>query len=146
MYGRTFFACEQAEFAYGEEAAIRFDNASGWKPAQVSVCEVTQDNRWLVVRVDNEVRPVVWRVITEGWILACDERTISMSMRASEQGIGSRTHAVEKLRFNSQEEFWSFVGHISYARLHASNPNWGGTTHQALAHGELDVPPTMDRE
>ncbi|KAI9058550.1 hypothetical protein FKP32DRAFT_1550277, partial [Trametes sanguinea] len=72
---------------------------------------------WLIVLVDGTGPPVIFRVIQQGWILACDERSLTLLMRIEDATNFSAI--VHKLRFRAPQDFWVFMSHISYGRVQA---------------------------
>ena len=70
-----------------------------WVPAKVRVSEITENKRmylhtslqhcsqlipcidWLVVTIDTEQAPVVWRVIKDGWVITSDEVGADVPLR-----------------------------------------------------------------
>ncbi|KAI0349057.1 hypothetical protein OH77DRAFT_1594435 [Trametes cingulata] len=141
MLWRTFFNTDYAEFSSHESMSGQPIDDDAWRPAKVSVCEVTENNRWLVVTLEADNTPVVWRVLKDGWLLLCDERALSMSMQLVD--CNTLVTKVEKVRFRTRQEFWAFVGHVSFARLHAQGSNrWAPmATYQFTSEGEMVVTP-----
>ncbi|KAI0702110.1 hypothetical protein C8Q76DRAFT_632916, partial [Earliella scabrosa] len=78
---------------------------------------------WLMVSVEDEDAPVVWRIIQEGWFIACDERSMTMNMQ---QPCGNgHMVLIQKLRFSTRQEYWSFVAHFASSRVQAYAAPWG---------------------
>ena len=56
---------------------------------------------------------------------------------------GEIERPIQKLRFLTAREFWSFVTHIALSRLHAYNPAWGGATLPSEQHPFIFPPNLM---
>ncbi|KAI9061999.1 hypothetical protein FKP32DRAFT_1574802, partial [Trametes sanguinea] len=117
----THFNCDRVEFCAAQNAtseSVTLNNDM-WRPAQVSVSELLDSDRWLmVVAGTNEDVHVLWRHIKDGWTMACDERTLTMIMQSRDASNAAVT--IQKLRFALRADFWSFVAHVSFARTQAS--------------------------
>lgn len=93
MFGRTVFDCDRVQFAGSKEDHIGGSPAEEWQPAKVFVSEITDSNcrtyiscslpylgvspprslGWLLVTVNDDVKPVIWRVIKEDYTFVFDE-------------------------------------------------------------------------
>ncbi|KAI0359243.1 hypothetical protein OH77DRAFT_1447310 [Trametes cingulata] len=129
MLWPTYFTCDRAEFNSYEYGGGQANMVDIWRPAKVSICEVTANNRWLIVTAETEAQPVVWRVIKDDWSLTCDEQALSLSMQHTDSDTALTT--VQTIRFHHRHEFWALVANISFARLRTySNPP-GHTTRRS---------------
>ncbi|KAJ8481669.1 hypothetical protein ONZ51_g5832 [Trametes cubensis] len=120
---RTHFDCDHAEFSSTTNGGGGNGRAGEtWQVAKVSVCNITENHRWLVVTIPAESTPVIWRAIKDDWLVMCDEAALTMSMRTA--NIDLRTTTVHKIRFASRKEYWSFVANVTYARVRAYDGGW----------------------
>ncbi|KAI0359116.1 hypothetical protein OH77DRAFT_1420671 [Trametes cingulata] len=126
MLWPTYFSCDCAEYNSYEYGGGQASTADIWRPVRVSICEVTANNRWLIVIAEAEAQPVVWRVIKDDWSLTCDEQTLSLSMQRTDSSTAVTT--VQTIRFRHRHEFWSLVGNMSFARLRTYSAPQGHTT------------------
>ncbi|KAJ8473520.1 hypothetical protein ONZ51_g7825 [Trametes cubensis] len=108
----TVFICDRVEFSAVE--SVNENQTTNWEPAQVSVTEITNNRRWLMVVLQRERIPVVWRVLTDGWTLACDESEMTCIQRPTASAM---TQGVEKLRFSTRRDFWTFTAHLMHGRV-----------------------------
>ncbi|KAI9062914.1 hypothetical protein FKP32DRAFT_1572940 [Trametes sanguinea] len=130
----TFFICDRVEFSASEGLRERHDTSDTWKSARVSITEIMDDNRWLMVMVPDQPIPVVWRALQDEWSLTCDESKLMCMQHYTAEGMKD---TVQKLRFTIPRDFWTFMAHFMHGRLLAqtkgrTDSNWGAFS---IAHG-----------
>ncbi|KAI0740119.1 hypothetical protein C8Q76DRAFT_790595 [Earliella scabrosa] len=110
MASPACYHCEKAEFSSTVDRGDFGRALEVWVSAKVFINELTEGNKWLMVVVENQSTPVIWRVIQEGYPITTDERsrTIAMQQVAASQG-----SIVEKLRFDTPRDFWSCVAYLT---------------------------------
>ncbi|KAI0349463.1 hypothetical protein OH77DRAFT_1525653 [Trametes cingulata] len=122
MVWQTYYTCLNAEFCLAETINGIGSKEDLWRPANVSVTAPTDTSRWLMVTLQRDRKPVIWRVIKEDWMVICDERTLTMTMQCTEPD--GLTINMQKLRFRSRPDFWSFLAHLAFSRVHAYTGRW----------------------
>ncbi|KAJ8473921.1 hypothetical protein ONZ51_g7560 [Trametes cubensis] len=115
MAWQIHFTCDNAEYSSATSVVERAGQVEIWRAANVSVREVTPGHRWLIVLIEREAKPVIWRAISGEWTLGIEEQTMAISLQQLEPDASSGR--VQKLRFQTQTDLWSFVAQIAFTRI-----------------------------
>ncbi|KAI0352251.1 hypothetical protein OH77DRAFT_1428800 [Trametes cingulata] len=121
MVWRTYFTCERVDYSTADNVC---DSSQGeWQPARVYLSEATGNIKWILVTVNGDERnPVIWHTIKDGWTVTCEEETLTLQMRRpSAVGVPVK---VDRLRFSTRADFWSFTAHFSFGRVQSSGEGW----------------------
>ncbi|KAI9065715.1 hypothetical protein FKP32DRAFT_1567335 [Trametes sanguinea] len=114
MHCCTLFVCDRVEFSAVDAVDQRPLAVDKWHPARVSVTDIVDENRWLLVIIKDNPLPVVWRALKDDWTLTCDESELICMQR---RDAGTSTQSVQKMRFSVRGDYWTFLAHLMHGRV-----------------------------
>ncbi|KAI9056620.1 hypothetical protein FKP32DRAFT_1557871, partial [Trametes sanguinea] len=116
----TFFICDRVEFSASDGLRERHDASDTWKSARVSITQIIDNDRWLMVTLQDQPLPIVWRALQDEWSLTCDEVSSNLTCM-QHQTVEGMKDTVQKLRFATPRDFWMFMTHLMHGRLLAQS-------------------------
>ncbi|KAL1942462.1 hypothetical protein VTO73DRAFT_6064 [Trametes versicolor] len=113
----TYYKCDRVEFTTTQIASDRPPMTSdAWQAARVYLSE---SSNILVTVGGDERNPVMWHAIEDAWSTNCDEASLTLLLQNTDG-----PEKCDKLRFMKGHDFWSFVAHYAYSRVHAYANHW----------------------